>query len=188
MPRRRPCREYSVWTSPRARTGPPGSPFGAASSPGDCPVCSSVCSNDHAGLRDAIAATLPGASWQRCRTHYLRNLLTKVPRAAEAMMDHQGPHHLRPTRPRIRPRRSTVEWSTISRVSVWTPAADHLDQGRRPNTRLHRVPQSELAADLVQQPPRTAEQRNTAPDQRRRGLPHPSLDHPPRQRPVGRTT
>ena len=45
-----------------------------------------VTSDDHAGLRDAIAATLPGASWQRCRTHYLRNLLTKIPRTAEAMV------------------------------------------------------------------------------------------------------
>ncbi len=44
-----------------------------------------VVSDDHPGLVDAIAATLPGASWQRCRTHYLRNLLTKVPRSSEAM-------------------------------------------------------------------------------------------------------
>ena len=43
-----------------------------------------VISDDHAGLRDAIAATLPGTPWQRCRTHYLPNLLTKVPRTAEA--------------------------------------------------------------------------------------------------------
>lgn len=34
-------------------------------------------SDAHAGLRDAIAATLPGAAWQRCRTHFMRNLLTK---------------------------------------------------------------------------------------------------------------
>jgi putative transposase len=45
-----------------------------------------VVSDDHPGLVDAIASTLPGASWQRCRTHYLRNLLTKVPRSAEAMV------------------------------------------------------------------------------------------------------
>ena len=42
-----------------------------------------VTSDCHAGLRDAIAATLPGASWQRCRTHYHRNLLTKVPKSAQ---------------------------------------------------------------------------------------------------------
>jgi putative transposase len=37
-------------------------------------------SDAHRGLVDAIAATLPGASWQRCRTHYLRDLLTQVPK------------------------------------------------------------------------------------------------------------
>jgi len=42
-----------------------------------------VVSDAHRGLVDAIGATLPGASGQRCRTHYLRNLLTKVPRSAQ---------------------------------------------------------------------------------------------------------
>jgi putative transposase len=41
-----------------------------------------VISDAHAGLVDAIGATLPGASWQRCRTHFLRNLLTRVPKSA----------------------------------------------------------------------------------------------------------
>ena len=45
-----------------------------------------VISDDHPGLVDAIGATVPGASWQRCRTHYLRNLLTKVPKASAAMV------------------------------------------------------------------------------------------------------
>ncbi|MEQ4725529.1 IS256 family transposase [Nonomuraea sp. B19D2] len=42
-----------------------------------------VTSDCHAGLRDAIASTLPGASWQRCRTHYARNLITRVPKSAQ---------------------------------------------------------------------------------------------------------
>ncbi|MER6596804.1 IS256 family transposase, partial [Micromonospora purpureochromogenes] len=42
-----------------------------------------VISDAHAGLVQAIGAALPGASWQRCRTHYLRNLLTKVPKSAQ---------------------------------------------------------------------------------------------------------
>lgn len=45
-----------------------------------------VISDAHPGLVDAIAATLPGTGWQRCRTHYLRNLLTKVPKSAQAMV------------------------------------------------------------------------------------------------------
>jgi putative transposase len=42
-----------------------------------------VTSDCHQGLRDAIAAVLPGASWQRCRAHYHRNLLTRVPKSAQ---------------------------------------------------------------------------------------------------------
>ncbi len=42
-----------------------------------------VTSDAHPGLVDAIAATLPGASWQRCRTHFMRNLLTRVPKQAQ---------------------------------------------------------------------------------------------------------
>lgn len=45
-----------------------------------------VISDAHPGLVDAIASTLPGATWQRCRTHYMRNLLTKVPKSAQAMV------------------------------------------------------------------------------------------------------
>ena len=42
-----------------------------------------VTSDAHPGLVDAIGATLPGAGWQRCRTHYARNLSTQVPRSAQ---------------------------------------------------------------------------------------------------------
>jgi transposase-like protein len=45
-----------------------------------------VVSDSHEGLKSAIAATLPGASWQRCRTHFMRNLLTRVPKSAQGMV------------------------------------------------------------------------------------------------------
>ena len=37
----------------------------------------------HQGLRGAIAAVFGGASWQRCRTLFMTNLLTRVPRRAQ---------------------------------------------------------------------------------------------------------
>jgi len=43
-------------------------------------------SDAHPGLVDAIAATLPGACWQRCRTHFMRNLLTRVPKSAQGFV------------------------------------------------------------------------------------------------------
>jgi len=45
-----------------------------------------VVSDAHSGLRDAITQELPGSSWQRCRTHFMRNLLTKVPKRAQGLV------------------------------------------------------------------------------------------------------
>src|SRR6059058_593573 len=41
-----------------------------------------VTSDAHRGLVAAIGATLPGASWQRCRTHYAANLMSVTPKAS----------------------------------------------------------------------------------------------------------
>ena len=41
-----------------------------------------VTSDAHAGLVEASAANLPGASWQRCRTHYAANLMSVCPKSA----------------------------------------------------------------------------------------------------------
>jgi putative transposase len=41
-----------------------------------------VTSDAHAGLVTAIGATLPGAAWQRCRTHYAANLMAVCPKSS----------------------------------------------------------------------------------------------------------
>lgn len=41
-----------------------------------------VTSDAHAGLVAAIGATLPGATWQRCRTHYAANLMSATPKSS----------------------------------------------------------------------------------------------------------
>ena len=41
-----------------------------------------VTSDAHSGLVAAIGATLPGASWQRCRTHYAANLMSATPKSS----------------------------------------------------------------------------------------------------------
>ncbi|WP_251450069.1 IS256 family transposase [Microbacterium sp. Marseille-Q6648] len=49
-----------------------------------------VTSDAHPGLVEAIAANLPGAVWQRCRTHYAANLMSVTPKtmwpAVKAML------------------------------------------------------------------------------------------------------
>jgi putative transposase len=41
-----------------------------------------VVSEAHEGLNAAISAVLHGASWQRCRVHFVRNALALVPKSA----------------------------------------------------------------------------------------------------------
>ena len=41
-----------------------------------------VTSDAHRGLVEAIAANLPGAAWQRCRTHYAANLMSVCPKSS----------------------------------------------------------------------------------------------------------
>ena len=45
-----------------------------------------VTSDAHGGIQQAISAVLEGASWQRCRTHFMRNLLATVPRHAQPLV------------------------------------------------------------------------------------------------------
>ncbi len=42
-------------------------------------------SDAHAGLTAAVAKVMSGASWQRCRVHFMRNVLTHVPKGDKSM-------------------------------------------------------------------------------------------------------
>ena len=122
-----------------------------------------VISDAHRGLVSAIGAALPGAAWQRCRTHYLRNLLAKVPKSAQPWV------------------------ATLVRTVFDQPDADAV---RAPYGRVvaaieetfHRVPAGDLAPDLVEQPAGAVEQGDPPAHRRRRDLPEPGRDHPPGRR------
>jgi transposase-like protein len=43
-------------------------------------------SDAHEGLRRAIEQVLAGATWQRCRVHLMRNVLSQVPKSSQAMV------------------------------------------------------------------------------------------------------
>jgi putative transposase len=45
-----------------------------------------VISDHHLGLKQAIGAVFVGAGWQRCRVHFMRNVLSKVPKASAEMV------------------------------------------------------------------------------------------------------
>ena len=45
-----------------------------------------VISDHHCGLMNAIDATMAGAAWQRCRVHFIRNVLARVPKGQADMV------------------------------------------------------------------------------------------------------
>jgi putative transposase len=45
-----------------------------------------VISDAHQGLRTSIEAVMLGASWQRCRVHFMRNVLARVPKGSTEMV------------------------------------------------------------------------------------------------------
>ncbi|GIH59208.1 hypothetical protein Msi02_00250 [Microbispora siamensis] len=87
-----------------------------------------VISDAHLGLVEAIGSTLPGASWQRCRTHYLRNLLTTVPKSAQpwvatlvrTIFDQPSAEQVR----------AQHRWVIDALEAKYPAAADHLDHAR----------------------------------------------------------
>jgi transposase-like protein len=87
-----------------------------------------VTSDAHQGLKEAIAANLPGATWQRCRTHYAANLMAICPKtqwpAVKAML-----HSVYD-----QPDRAAVEAQfdkLLDTVATTLPAVhDHLDTAR----------------------------------------------------------
>lgn len=45
-----------------------------------------VMSDAHSGLKKAIGTVFQGASWQRCRVHFMRNVLAVVPKGSQDMV------------------------------------------------------------------------------------------------------
>ena len=108
-----------------------------------------VTSDDHAGLVNAIAAVLPGAAWQRCRTLPPQ---PAHPRAKTAqpwvstlvctIFEQPYADSVRAQTPRSPPR-----WRPSCRPLPRAPG-----RGPRRHPGVHRLPPRGLAADLVQQP------------------------------------
>jgi putative transposase len=114
-----------------------------------------VTSDAHRGLAGAIGATLPGASWQRCRTHYAANLMSVTPKASwpwvKTMLH------------------SVCDQPDAASVHAQYDRLAEAVAGKLPEVaappgcspcrcaRVHKLPERNLAPDLVQQSAGTAE-------------------------------
>ena len=107
-----------------------------------------VTSDAHRGLVDAIGATLPGAAWQRCRTHYAANLMAATPKSSWPCGAGAAALGLRPARRRLRARPVRPRAGRPDRQAPRRRRTSGHRPRRRPG--VHRVPQGGLAADLVE--------------------------------------
>jgi hypothetical protein len=134
-----------------------------------------VISDAHEGLRQAIAKVLAGTTWQRCRVHFMRNLLSTVPKRAPGRRRRDRADGLHPARSRLRddpaPRRGP-------------DALRPLPAGRRaPRGRLRRRPGAPALPTrapppaALDEPARAAAQGDQATDPRGGHLPDTRLAH-----------
>ena len=111
-----------------------------------------VISDAHGGIKAAIAAVLAEATWQRCRTHFMANLASRVPKATWPMIATLVRSDLRTTRPRrhLGPagrRRRQAHRGRVHRRRPLRPGR------RRRHLGLQRLPARALAQDPLQQSP-----------------------------------
>ena len=112
-----------------------------------------VVSEAHPGLRDAIASVLSGAAWQRCRTHFIRNLLTKVPKSAHGIVA-TFVRMIRAARRRVRANAARAHRRAAS--AALRRHREDARANRRSCSRSPRFPKS-TGDRLEQQPARAAE-------------------------------
>jgi transposase-like protein len=131
-----------------------------------------VISDAHEGLRQAIAKVLHEASWQRCRVHFMRNVLSVVPKQPRrGGRDHAND---------LRPARSSLGDDAAARGR--SDASAKVPFGRRaPAGRCRRrpgppaLPARASAQVALDEPARAASQGDQASDPSRRDLPHSGL-------------
>ena len=112
---------------------------------------------------------MQGASWQRCRVHYIRNLHAVVPRAHQDVVSEALRTVFALTdSDAVRVRCDEVSDSLADR---FPKAADSMRAARQDVLAFTSFPAAALAQNLVEQPARTIEQRDQA-TQRHWDLPH----------------
>ena len=117
-------------------------------------------SDAHLGLKNAIAAVFAGASWQRCRTHFMANLLTRVPKRAQPGVATM----VRTIYQQLSPPRSTANWTEWwNNSGALCPGGRTAGRRRAGHSGLHGLPSGPLAEAVVQQPAGTAEPRDPSP-------------------------
>jgi len=145
-----------------------------------------VVSDAHPGLLEAVRAVLPGASWQRCRTHFMGNLLTRVPRSAQSLVATL-------VRTIFAQPDSASTWAQHERIvdqltERFPEAAALLADAAEDLLAFSSFPKEHWRQIWSNKPPGAAQQGDPPADRRGRHLPRPRKRDPTRGRDPGRAT
>jgi putative transposase len=138
-----------------------------------------VISDAHQGLKAAVAAVFLGAAWQRCRVHFLRNVLARIPKGrAEMVLALIRTIWAQPDPGAVREQLDAV----ADKLEAGFPVvAAMLREAREDVTAFAAFPLAHLEEDLEHEPARAGQQGDQAPERRRRDLPQRGRGPAPRR-------
>jgi len=138
-----------------------------------------VISDPHTGLIAAIETVFASASWQRCRVHFMRNVLSNVPKASGPMVAsiirtifaQPDTEHV------FAQFHEVVRMLTRSHPKI----ANMLENAKNDILAFCGFPQQHWRQIWSTKPPRTGQQGHQTPHRRRRHLPEPRSPPAPRR-------
>ena len=143
-----------------------------------------VISDHHLGSKEAIGAVFVGSAWQRCRVHFMRNVLSKVPKASGEMV--AAAIRTIFAQPDATHVRSQLDEVARMLAGQFPDVATMLTDAAEDVLAFTGFPDRALAQDLVDEPARARQRRDQTTHQRRRDLPQRRVRRPARHRRVCR--
>src|SRR3954453_19973448 len=125
-----------------------------------------VTSDAHRGLVQAIGAALPGAGWQRCRTHYAANLMAVCPKSSWTWV--KALLHSVYDQPDAASVQAQFDRVLDALADKLPRVAEHLEAARADVLAFTAFPKEVWRPDLVQQPQRAAQPGDPPAHRRRR--------------------
>ena len=132
-----------------------------------------VISDQHLGLKAAVEAVMVGSAWQRCRVHFMRNVLTRVKRNNTHMVIAAIQTIF--AQPDARAVREQFERIVATLDDRFPDVATMLTDAKEDLLAFSRLPRGPLAQGLVDQSARASPPRDQATHRRGRGVPQRCL-------------
>src|SRR6476620_464295 len=142
-----------------------------------------VVSDAHEGLKAAVTKVLC-ATWQRCRVHFMRNVLAHAGKSGRRVVS----AFIATAFAQETPEAASTQWRAVAdQIRPKVPKVAAIMRGRARRAGLHDLPQGASRQAAFDQSDRAHQWRDQAQDRRRRHLPQRRRHRPPRRCLAART-